>query len=83
MREAGFVDIVHKQWKAPIGGWPHDRRLKRIGQYNGAFIDESLDGFAIFPVGQILGWSFEEVHTLVAKMREAFADKRTLPYYTM
>ncbi|RFN46890.1 s-adenosyl-l-methionine-dependent methyltransferase [Fusarium flagelliforme] len=52
MREAGFTDLVAKSWKVPIGGWPHDEKLKQIGFYNGAFVDQSLDGFAIFPVDE-------------------------------
>lgn len=82
-REAGFVDVVHNQWKAPIGGWPADPKLKQVGLYNGLFIDQSLDGFAVFPIGEVLGWSFEEVMVLVSKMRSALKEPRALPYYTM
>ena len=81
--ETGFVDIVHEQWKVPIGGWPQDPDLKRIGLYNAHFIDQSLDGFAVFPVGEILGWSIEEVTVLVSQMRAALRDPKSLPYYIM
>ena len=83
MREAGFVDLVHRQWKVPMGGWAKDPKLKQIGLYNGSFIEKSLDGFAVFPVGQVLGRTFEEVDTLVSQMREALQDPRSLPYYNM
>ncbi|KAK7403800.1 hypothetical protein QQX98_010442 [Neonectria punicea] len=32
MREAGFVDVQHRQWKVPIGGWPQDP--KALPYYN-------------------------------------------------
>ncbi|KAK7416831.1 hypothetical protein QQZ08_011854 [Neonectria magnoliae] len=83
MREAGFVDIQHRQWKVPIGGWPRDPKLKQIGLYNGMFIDQSLDGFAVFPIGEILGWTFEEVTVLVSQMRLAIKDPKALPYYNV
>ncbi|KAH6989177.1 S-adenosyl-L-methionine-dependent methyltransferase [Ilyonectria sp. MPI-CAGE-AT-0026] len=83
MREAGFVDIQHHQWKVPIGGWPRDPKLKQIGLYNGMFIDQSLDGFAVFPIGEILGWTFDEVTVLVSKMRLAIKDPKALPYYNV
>lgn len=83
MHETGFVDVVHKEWKVPIGGWPQDPLLKRVGQYNGLFIDQSLDGFAVYPIGQILGWTMDEVMVLVAKMRAEFKNPKTLPYYVM
>ncbi|KAH7022217.1 S-adenosyl-L-methionine-dependent methyltransferase [Ilyonectria destructans] len=83
MREAGFVDIQHHQWKVPIGGWPRDPKFKQIGLYNGMFIDQSLDGFAVFPIGEILGWTFDEVTVLVNKMRLAIKDPKALPYYNV
>ena len=82
-KESGFVDIEHKQWKVPIGGWAKDPKLKSIGFYNGLFIDQSLDGFAVFPIGEILGWTQEEVMVLVAQMRKAIHDPKTLPYYVV
>ncbi|CAG7562477.1 unnamed protein product [Fusarium equiseti] len=81
MREAGFTDMVSRSWKVPVGGWPQDEKLKQIGLYNGAFIDQSLDGFAIFPVGEILGWSVDEVTALVAQMRKALREPRAMPYF--
>ncbi|KAH7214871.1 hypothetical protein DER44DRAFT_854856 [Fusarium oxysporum] len=81
MREAGFTDLFSKSWKLPVGGWLQDKKLKQIGLYNGAFIDHSVDAFAIFPVGEILGWSKEEVTVLVSQMRKALREPRALPYF--
>ncbi|KAK4443922.1 S-adenosyl-L-methionine-dependent methyltransferase [Podospora aff. communis PSN243] len=68
---AGFKDVTQQKFKLPIGGWPKDKRLKEMGMYTALYMDMSLDGFALFPIGQILGWTLEEVQALVAKMREA------------
>ncbi|KAI1024538.1 hypothetical protein LB503_007476 [Fusarium chuoi] len=83
MREAGFTDLFSKSWKLPVGGWPQDKKLKQIGLYNGAFIDHSIDAFAIFPIGEILGWSEEEVTVLVSQMRKALKEPRALPYFNV
>ncbi|KAF4447735.1 hypothetical protein F53441_8754 [Fusarium austroafricanum] len=83
MREAGFTDLFSKSWKVPVGGWPQDKKLKQIGLYNGAFIDHSIDGFAIFPIGEILGWSREQVTVLVSQMQKALKEPRALPYFTV
>ncbi|PNP83638.1 hypothetical protein FNYG_03201 [Fusarium nygamai] len=83
MREAGFTDLFSKSWKLPVGGWPQDKKLKQIGLYNGAFIDHSIDAFAIFPIGEILGWSKEEVTVLVSQMRKALKEPRALPYFNV
>ena len=83
MREAGFTDVFSKSWKLPVGGWPQDKKLKQIDLYNGAFIDHSVDAFAIFPIGEILGWSKEEVTVLVSQMRKALREPRALPYFNV
>lgn len=81
LAEAGFVDIEHRTWKLPIGGWPRDPRLKKIGMYNGMYIDQSLDGFAVYPIGETLGWTADEVTVLVSQMRAAIRDPKALPYF--
>ncbi|KAG7406987.1 putative methyltransferase tdiE [Fusarium oxysporum f. sp. rapae] len=83
MREAGFTDLYSKSWKLPVGGWPQDQNLKQNGLYNGSFIDHSIDAFAIFPIGEILGWSKEEVTVLVSQMRKALKEPRALPYFNV
>ncbi|KAK0704377.1 hypothetical protein B0H67DRAFT_497881, partial [Lasiosphaeris hirsuta] len=60
-----------------------DQHLKRVGQFNGLYIDLSLDGFAVFPVGQVLGWTLEEVPALVSSMRKKLEDPKSLPYYNL
>lgn len=80
--EAGFVDVVEKKWKVPIGGWSSDPKLKRVGLYTLLFLDESLTGFALFMLKEIMGWKLEEIHALVAKMRRALREWPQLhPYY--
>ncbi|QGI69122.1 hypothetical protein CEK26_013079 [Fusarium fujikuroi] len=74
---------THFQEMLPVGGWPQDKKLKQIGLYNGAFIDHSIDAFAIFPIGEILGWSEEEVTILVSQMRKALKEPRALPCFNV
>ncbi|KAF9874167.1 UMTA protein [Colletotrichum karsti] len=81
MRNAGFVNIVHKKWKVPIGGWAKDQHLKQVGYYSGLFMDQSLDGWALKPLGEILGWSYEEILILVMHMRQALKDPKQMPYF--
>ncbi|KAH7165336.1 S-adenosyl-L-methionine-dependent methyltransferase [Dactylonectria macrodidyma] len=76
--EAGFVDIVKKVFTIPHSPWPKDKKLKQQGEFVGLYMDLSLDGFALYPIGQVLGWTFEEVQVLVAKMRTAIKTRRNL-----
>jgi len=82
MEEAGFVGIVEKKWSVPVGGWSSDPKLKVVGQYNYLFCDQSLEGFAMYLLIQFMGWQYNEVQVLAAKMRAAMKDnKRLRPYY--
>ncbi|KAM5353358.1 hypothetical protein ACJ41O_000008 [Fusarium nematophilum] len=81
MRAAGFVDVVHKQWQVPVGGWPRDPRLRHIGILSRHHVDLSISGLPIIPIGERLGWSVEELTVLTSQMREAFNDPKTRPYY--
>ncbi|KAK1982897.1 hypothetical protein LZ30DRAFT_822099 [Colletotrichum cereale] len=40
-----------------IRGWPKDPRLKQVKQYSCPFMDQSLDGWALLPIGEILNES--------------------------
>jgi hypothetical protein len=82
--DAGFVDVVETTWRVPIGGWSSDPKLKTIGMYTLMFLEESLEGFALYMLKEIMGWEFIEIQALVAKMRAGLRDwRRTLPYYEM
>jgi hypothetical protein len=74
---------VEKKWKVPIGGWSSDPRLKRVGLYTLLFLDQSLEGFALFMLKEIMGWEYAEIQVLVARMRQALRDWRLYPYYEM
>lgn len=71
---AGFANIEHKVYKLPLNPWPRDKNLKAQGAYTSLYLDLSLEGFANFPLGEILGWSQEQVHVLVANYRTAVRD---------
>lgn len=81
--EAGFVNVVDKKYQVPIGSWSSDPRMRTIGMYNLAFLEESVDGFAVFLLGEVLGWSYAVVQTFVMEFRNAFRNSKTRPYYNV
>ncbi|KAK1247406.1 hypothetical protein MKX07_002315 [Trichoderma sp. CBMAI-0711] len=83
MQEAGFVDVVEKNYKVPSGRWSSDPTMKQIGAYNLAFLDESLEGFALFMLKEIMGWEYIEVQLFVAEMRKAINNPKIRPYYIL
>ncbi|KAL2675688.1 hypothetical protein Neosp_011878 [[Neocosmospora] mangrovei] len=81
--EAGFEKVVEKEYQVPCGAWSSDPRMKQIGAYNLAFMDESLEGFALFMLREIMGWEYDEVQIFVMEMRRAIRNTKIRPYYLM
>ncbi|EFX06127.1 hypothetical protein CMQ_4196 [Grosmannia clavigera kw1407] len=44
MEAVGFVNIQEKAFKLPVGGWPADKKLSEIGQYNQLTLLNDLEG---------------------------------------
>ncbi|KAM0637125.1 hypothetical protein ACHAQF_009046 [Verticillium nonalfalfae] len=65
---------VFKQW-----GQVFTEAMDRLGKT--AKIEESLEGFALFLLKEIMGWEYIEILLLVANMRKAIRDVKLRPYY--
>ncbi|KAH6898135.1 S-adenosyl-L-methionine-dependent methyltransferase [Thelonectria olida] len=72
---AGFVDVVEKKVKAPMHGWPKDPRLQRAGILFQMALDESIEGFGMMMLTQVLGWAKDEVTVLLAQFRREMRKK--------
>jgi len=82
IKEAGFPGPVHaSNYKLPVGGWPADKRWKEIGLYNQLSIEQGLEGYALYLGTNVLGWSYEEIQVLLAKVRRALKNKSYHAYY--
>ncbi|RSM04357.1 hypothetical protein CDV31_010059 [Fusarium ambrosium] len=78
---SGFEKVVEKTYQVPCGAWSSDPSMKQIGAYNLAFMDESLEGFALFILREIMGWEYDEVQMFVMEMRRAIRNNKIRPYY--
>ncbi|OCL06992.1 S-adenosyl-L-methionine-dependent methyltransferase [Glonium stellatum] len=75
LRNAGFKNVHHEVFKVPLGSWPKDPKLKKIGIINKAQFEDGLDGFLLRPYTKMLGWTNEEVQVFLAGVRKAVSDK--------
>ncbi|KAM0193046.1 hypothetical protein ACHAPA_004009 [Fusarium lateritium] len=81
MEEAGFVDVQVWDFKAPIGGWAKDPRLKQIGQFAQAALEQDYEGYVLYMANMVLGWSKEEVSLYCAQLRREIRSGKFHPYY--
>ncbi|KAH6857036.1 S-adenosyl-L-methionine-dependent methyltransferase [Chaetomium sp. MPI-CAGE-AT-0009] len=75
MEEAGFVDIVVKDYMCPIGDWPQDKKQKEIGMFSKLVLETDLAGFVNFVWSSVMGWSNEEIQVYLANLRREMRDK--------
>ena len=57
IQDAGFVDVVEKRYKVPVGGWMEDERWKEIGQWNAMYLLSGLEGMALYILKHVLNVS--------------------------
>ncbi|KAG0648618.1 Velvet complex subunit LAE1 [Hyphodiscus hymeniophilus] len=74
IKEAGFVDVVEKKFKIPVGSWMADKKLKEIGRWNLLFLTTGLQGMQLWMLKHVLG-------VIEAKMRAALLDRANHGYY--
>lgn len=84
MEDAGFVNCVQKRVRIPTGSWASDPKLKEVGDLVYLFVRQSIEGFALYLLTQVMGWKYEECTVLIAKMMTAIKQYRRLhPYYEL
>lgn len=83
LQEAGFQDVQQKYYQVPVGGWSSDPLYRKIGLYNLAFMEQSLEGFALFLLQEIMGWKYEQVQLFLMEMRSEIRNTKIRPFYLM
>lgn len=69
IERAGFVNVKRQTFKWPIGSWPKDTKMKKIGTFNRLGWEEGLDSWARYLFTNCLGWSVEELEVFLAQIR--------------
>ncbi|KAF5983646.1 methyltransferase [Fusarium bulbicola] len=77
---AGFVDVQVTDFKVPAGGWAKDSKLRQVGQFLRATMENDLEGYTIMAWQQILGWPKDEYQLFLMDMRKALRNKKVHSY---
>ena len=75
LKDAGFEHCERSVSIWPIGTWPKKKVRKRLGTWLLRFWSETLTAFAWRPFIE-MGWREEEVHCLLAKVRNELSEGR-------
>ncbi|KAF5002116.1 hypothetical protein FGRMN_599 [Fusarium graminum] len=81
MEKAGFVNLEENNFKVPIGGWPKDVKMKEIGRYAQATLEQDIEGYVLFMANTVEGWTKEEVEVYISLLRRELHAGKMHPYY--
>ncbi|CCT71080.1 related to methyltransferase [Fusarium fujikuroi] len=81
MEKAGFVNLEERDFKVPIGGWPKDPRMKEIGKYAQATLEQDIEGYVLFMANTVEGWTRAEVEVYISMLRRELRQGTMHPYY--
>ena len=83
MEEAGFVNVVVREFKLPIGQWPKDEKLRECGAFQLVAMLEGIQGLTIAAWTRFLGWREEEVEVFIAKVRAEWRSRKVHSYWPL
>ncbi|KAI5845500.1 S-adenosyl-L-methionine-dependent methyltransferase [Tricharina praecox] len=78
MKEAGFVEIDANTFKQPIGPWPKDPRMKRIGGMSVLLSETGYEAYGMGPLTRILGFEHAKAKKICD---DAFAAVKNKNYH--
>ncbi|AEO66840.1 uncharacterized protein THITE_2115309 [Thermothielavioides terrestris NRRL 8126] len=81
MEEAGFVDLVVKDIKCPLGDWPLDPAQKELGTFAKATFMSDIEGYLLYIFKTVMGWTEEETLVYCAHLRRQLKDPELQPYF--
>jgi len=76
MHDTGFVNVVHRRFKWPIGQWPKDRKLKELGLWGVEIMEPSIDSYGLAYFTRILGMTEAEAHAMNQAAKEDLFNVR-------
>jgi hypothetical protein len=63
-----------------MGRWPKDAKLKEVGRFAQATLEQDIEGWVSF-MANLQGWSKEEIHVYAARLRKEIRDPSIHGYF--
>ncbi|KAH8655782.1 S-adenosyl-L-methionine-dependent methyltransferase [Xylariales sp. PMI_506] len=80
MLEEGFVDVVEKKFFCPVGTWPREPRLKKVGQFMAQNLIEGFRGIG-WMLFKAAGLTPDEIERLTSLAKEEIVNPRYRWFY--
>ncbi|OAG37876.1 hypothetical protein AYO21_07982 [Fonsecaea monophora] len=81
VNDSGFVNVQAVKVPVPIGPWPRDKRLKRMGLVNWTQIFEGLQAVSLRLFLGVLEWTQDELESLLVDVRKDLKNREIHALY--
>ena len=81
MEETGFVDVQQYILKLPIGPWPKNKQLKRVGAFELVNMVDGVEALTMRLFSKGLGMPLEEIQILLMNIRKEAKNSKIHSYY--
>jgi SAM-dependent methyltransferase len=81
IKNQGFTDVVERVYKVPVNGWPAEPHMKELGRWNFLHITQGAEGWALFLLTKVMGWSVQEAQVFIAQFRNGVKDRKIHAYF--
>ncbi|GKT56593.1 mRNA 3'-end-processing protein yth1 [Colletotrichum tofieldiae] len=83
MEKAGFVDIVERDFKLPVGGWAADPKLADVGRYVQLTMENDIEGYTLLMWNNILQWPKDEYQIFLMSIRKELRSRKIHSHMTV
>lgn len=70
LKEQEFVNVMERVYEWLTGEWPEDQKAKDIGKATNTNLMKGLEGLSLLLLTKHLGWTRQEVETLLEESRQ-------------
>lgn len=83
LERAGFVNVVEKTLKLPLGTWAIDKRLKNTGLFNREQFLEGIEGIIGGYLREAAGWDECRLAEFLEKVKDEVRNKDIHSYWVV
>ncbi|KAL8305345.1 hypothetical protein RB597_003803 [Gaeumannomyces tritici] len=83
LEQAGFVNIVERNFKWPLNTWPKDPKYKELGSWVYEVTSSGLQAMTMALFTRVLGWSAEAVELFLVDVRKDVGNRRYHAYWSI
>ncbi|KAJ9617191.1 hypothetical protein H2200_000912 [Cladophialophora chaetospira] len=81
MRNAGFINVICRRLKVPIGPWPRDPVLRQAGMFGLVNLLDGIHGISLKIFTGLLDYSLDDLETLLSACRREIRDRAVHSYW--